>query len=447
MGKRPQMEEKNTVIPALDSSTNSSSDFDEEQTDNLQDVNLPKSPSILVDNAGGDGNRTNLPAGVTLMDQEEDSMMRLLAGQLNREWRRTSLQSSALERRLRDFQFAQNKRRESYGNERPWGILGLYDHLASIRIDLEWAEDAAWRRENLEPYLSWVDFESTRQNGFNRPFFTYMLLFVCTAMLLASFAVNGWRIESFKTNPMIGPSAQTLLDLGAKSTPLIVEQNEWYRLFTPMFLHAGLIHYFINMLALWFIGSAVEQSHGFLAAAIIFTIPAVGGNILSALFLPEYISVGASGGIFGLIGACIADIVLNWSLLFSKQVNSEDKKKPLRHVMVLVWLILDILINCLLGLTPFVDNFTHLGGGIYGFCCGLSTMERLPAGFFGQYQDFWGRFKEIFIRFFGIFLSVTAILVTTILLSTSDGTESPCSACRYLSCAPMPPWKGEFEKW
>jgi len=50
------------------------------------------------------------------------------------------------------------------------------------------------------------------------------------------------------------------------------------------------------MLALWFIGSAVEQSHGFLAAALLFILPAIGGTLLSALFLPEYISVGASGG-------------------------------------------------------------------------------------------------------------------------------------------------------
>lgn len=50
------------------------------------------------------------------------------------------------------------------------------------------------------------------------------------------------------------------------------------------------------MLALWFIGYAVEQSHGFFAAALLFILPAVGGTLLSAIFLPEYISVGASGG-------------------------------------------------------------------------------------------------------------------------------------------------------
>jgi membrane associated rhomboid family serine protease len=96
--------------------------------------------------------------------------------------------------------------------------------------------------------------------------------------------------------------------LGAKQTSLIVIHGEWYRLFSPMFLHAGVIHYVLNMIALWFIGKAVEQCHGSMAAAILFIIPAVGGTILSALFLPEYISVGASGGIFGLIGACVADI-------------------------------------------------------------------------------------------------------------------------------------------
>jgi membrane associated rhomboid family serine protease len=73
---------------------------------------------------------------------------------------------------------------------------------------------------------------------------------------------------------MIGPSAETLIKMGAKQTSLIVNQGEWYRLFSPMVLHAGLIHYFLNMMALWFIGKAVEQCHGFAAAAIIFVIPA-----------------------------------------------------------------------------------------------------------------------------------------------------------------------------
>jgi membrane associated rhomboid family serine protease len=389
----------------------------------------------------------DLPPGVSAVEQQE-IMMRLLTQQLRRgDWANDETLSPALEQRLRDFQFAQRKRRETYGNERPWGILGLYDHLAGIRLDVEWAEDAAWRRGHKEPYLSWSDFNQKHSKGWNEPRFTYILILVCTGMLIASFAVNGWMMEPITINPMIGPSANTLIKLGAKQTSLIVNQGEWYRLFSPMFLHAGIIHYILNMIALWFIGKAVEQCHGSMAAAILFIIPAVGGTILSALFLPQYISVGASGGIFGLIGACIADICINWSLLFSKHVNDSGDGTRFRHVRVLLWLLFDIVINCLVGLTPFVDNFTHLGGMIYGFLCGLSTIERLSTDFFGIAKSKCERARNVIVRFAGLILSVILIMITTAVLVDSSGTGSPCVKCNYISCVPFPPWANEDNKW
>lgn len=401
-----------------------------------------------------------LPPGVSALEQQE-IMMRLLTQRI-RTGPAAAVNggggcdgvggevglSPALEARLRDFDFAQRKRRENYGEDRPWGILGLYDHLAGIRLDVEWAEDAAWRRGHKEPYLSWSDFQTTRDGGWNRPFFTYIVLFVCTVVQIVSYGLNGWMIEPLSINPMIGPSAETLIRMGAKQTTLIVEYGEWFRLFSPMVLHAGLIHYFLNMTALWFIGRAVEQCHGFAAAVILFIIPAVGGTILSAIFLSEYISVGASGGIFGLIGACIADICMNWSLLFSKHVNASDEGIRFRHMKVLLWLLFDIVINCLIGLTPFVDNFTHLGGMIYGFLCGLSTMERLSTGFFGVPTTAWGRARDILIRFSGLIISVVLIMITTSVLADFDANgPSPCPKCRYVSCVPFPPWAGEENKW
>ena len=388
-----------------------------------------------------------LPPGVSAVEQQE-IMMRLLTQQLRKgDWSSEDELSPALGQRLRDFEFAQRKRREKYGNERPWGILGLYDHLAGIRLDVEWAEDAAFRRANKEPYLSWKDFQTARDNGWNQPFFTYFLLIACTAVLVLSYWLNGWVVEPLSVNPMIGPSAETLLKMGAKQTSLIVNQGEVYRLFSPMVLHAGLIHYLLNMMALWFIGKAVEQCHGFAAAAILFIIPAVGGTILSALFLPEYISVGASGGIFGLIGACVADILINWRLLFSKHVNNTKDGTRFRHIKVLMYLLFDIVINCLVGLTPFVDNFTHLGGMVYGFMCGLSTIERLPTDFFGIASSCATKFRNVVIRFSGLLLSVALIMVTTAVLVDSGGGSSPCPGCRYVSCVPFPPWEDEDSKW
>jgi len=353
--------------------------------------------------------------------------------------------SPALKRRLRDFNFAQKKRRELYGERQPWGIIGLYDHLSGIRTDIEWAEDAAWRREHGEPYLSWQDFENAKDSGLNQPFFTYIIMIVCTVCLIISIGMNGWKVEPLTVNPMIGPSAQTLIDVGAKKTSLIVNEGEWYRLFTPMFLHAGIIHFVLNMLALWFIGYAVEQNHGFLNVAILFIVPATGGTIISALFLPEYISVGASGGIFGLIGGCIADIIANWNLLFSKELNQGESFK---HVKVLIWLMLDILLNVIIGLTPFVDNFTHLGGMVYGLLCGLSTLERLSKAFFGVKRGLCSVIVGTFLRFFGVILSVFCIIITVVILAESDGKRiSNCRGCRYVSCVPFPFWADSDNKW
>ncbi|KAL3909194.1 MAG: hypothetical protein SGILL_008182 [Bacillariaceae sp.] len=350
----------------------------------------------------------------------------------------------ALERRVRDFKFAQAKRRERHGDQKPWGFYGLYAHLSDIRADLEWAEDAAWRRQRGQPYLSWRDFDKGRDKGLhNRPLFTYTIMALCTIMMVVTFGVNGWKFEPLNVNPLIGPSSETLIKCGARDTNLIVNEGQWYRLFTPMILHAGLVHYFLNMMALYFIGGAVEMSHGFASAAVLFVIPAVGGNILSAICLPQYISVGASGGIFGLIGGCMADICLNWNLLFLK--TTTDKNTRLRHLYVLLWLGIDIIVNCMLGFTPFVDNFNHLGGFMYGFCCGISTIERLAVGFFGVNTDKCSRLGSNFMRFFGLIVSIIAIMVTTVVLVNSDGVTSPCNGCRYISCIPFPP--NAEDKW
>ena len=94
-------------------------------------------------------------------------------------------------------------------------------------------------------------------------------------------------MEPIKINPMIGPSAQTLITMGSKQTSLIVNQGEWYRLSSPMVLHTGLINYFLNMTVLWFIGKAVEQCQSFNTTTILFIIPMMDGTILGAIFLRE----------------------------------------------------------------------------------------------------------------------------------------------------------------
>lgn len=376
---------------------------------------------------------------------EEIARLRLLAGQLSLDWKSPDFMPPALARRIRDFQFAQEKRRKKYGDERPWGILGLYDHLASIRIDVEWAEDAATRRANGDSYQSWADFDESKKGGSNRPYFTYALLFVSLLLMILSIGANQWEVEPLDENPMVGPSAETLIGMGAKDAGLIVNNDEWWRLLTSAFLHAGLVHYVVNMLALWFVGAAIEMTHGWVAAMLIFFLSALGGTVLSAIFLPEYITVGASGGIFGFIGACLADILMNWKLLFNDFVTENGKKH--HHAMVIVVLIFDIILNSIIGLTPFIDNFTHLGGMLFGLLCGLSTIERLSADFFGLEEQWTTRAKHFCMQFSGLVLAVCSLIVSLVILFQGDGKTTPCPECAAISCVTFPPWAEPTKKW
>eukprot|EP00588_Corethron_pennatum_P000203 CAMPEP_0194300592 /NCGR_PEP_ID=MMETSP0169-20130528/61341_1 /TAXON_ID=218684 /ORGANISM="Corethron pennatum, Strain L29A3" /LENGTH=368 /DNA_ID=CAMNT_0039050773 /DNA_START=215 /DNA_END=1318 /DNA_ORIENTATION=+ len=216
-------------------------------------------------------------------------------------------------RRLRDFQFARMKRYKHYGQFTPGGIHSLYDHLWSIKMDVAWVEEVSRRRFNGEHYLNWVDYDEIIRNDLQskRPYFTYVLVIVLTTVLLASIVENNLELEDFKMNPLIGPSSSTLLEMGAKQTNLIINGEGW-RLLTSIFLSGGLVHLALNLTIIAFMGSAFEQFHGSKFTAGIFIATGVAGMLASALFIPHSVAAGASGGVLGILGACLYDIKLNW---------------------------------------------------------------------------------------------------------------------------------------
>lgn len=195
-------------------------------------------------------------------------------------------------------------------------------------------------------------------------------------------------------------------------------------------------HIHLNQLTDFSRGGAVEESHGLFKTLFLFFVPGVGGNILGAIFLPQYISVGASGGIFGLIGGCITDISLNWKLLFICGREHEASRR--RNVSAILCLVCEVAINLLIGLTPYVDNFSHLGGMLYGVFCGMSALVPLPVGFFGVSASRLEKLRKGTIRFFGVILSLVLIIITTAVLATMKTGDSPCPGCRYISCGKLP---------
>ena len=100
---------------------------------------------------------------------------------------------------------------------------------------------------------------------------------------------------------------------GRCGTDLVLVQKEYWRLLTSVFLHSGLYHLGSNLIAQVFLGNAVERNLGHIKYLILYIVSGVGGNIISVLYdraqgVNTY-SVGASGAVFGVMGALIVLII------------------------------------------------------------------------------------------------------------------------------------------
>ena len=100
-------------------------------------------------------------------------------------------------------------------------------------------------------------------------------------------------------------NGQHMLECGAAYAPLILEQGQWYRLFSSMFLHFGAPHLINNMLVLFVLGQRLEPVTGKIKFFLIYIFGGLGGNMLS-LFFDMYagnasLSAGASGAVFAVI--------------------------------------------------------------------------------------------------------------------------------------------------
>ena len=95
-----------------------------------------------------------------------------------------------------------------------------------------------------------------------------------------------------------------VLEHGALFGPFVA-QGEWWRLFSGAFLHAGLFHLGMNMLLLWFLSQELEPALGRLRFAVLYVVSLLGGSLAVMVIDPLAPTVGASGAVFGLMGALI----------------------------------------------------------------------------------------------------------------------------------------------
>jgi membrane associated rhomboid family serine protease len=132
----------------------------------------------------------------------------------------------------------------------------------------------------------------------DEPVLTYVLIGINVLVALGGF-LNG---ASTTGGGGVGGSA--LLDDGSLSRATIAD-GEYWRLITAGFLHAGLFHLMFNMLALWVLGSLLEPAVGRFRFGLIYFVSLLAGSFGALLLEPNSPTVGASGAIFGLMGAAV----------------------------------------------------------------------------------------------------------------------------------------------
>jgi membrane associated rhomboid family serine protease len=140
--------------------------------------------------------------------------------------------------------------------------------------------------------------------------------------------------------------------------PAFLQNHEYWRILTGAATHGSVLHVVMNCFAFFNIGRIFEMLANRAHLAIVFLLSAVGGGILSLAFMPDGTSVGASGGIVGLIG-----YLLIYAFRRKKFITSEFRKN----------LLINIGIMLVFGITLYqvIDNFGHIGGLITGVVYGF----------------------------------------------------------------------------
>ncbi|KAI9027522.1 rhomboid family-domain-containing protein [Phycomyces nitens] len=294
-----------------------------------------------------------------------------------------------------------------------------------------------------------------------RPWFSWATGAAMLGVLIYEFVRNqqltGYLIETNPFNPMVGPSFSVLVNIGAKFTPCMrtlpgyslsssfascfrpdsqctletmcgfggfggEAPNQTFRLFTPIFLHAGVIHFLINMLTHLRLGADLERALGIPRYAALYLASGIWGVVLSSLLAPSTsASMGCSGALFGLIGYMFIDVLVNW----------KNIKSPMRELM---GLLISTIISLVLGLLPGLDNFAHMGGFSVGIVMGvlISPMRTNASKSF--------KIGTWVARVVALVLLIVMFAVTIKAFYSSEDPSKICPNCKYLSCLPVSNW-------
>ncbi|EGV64721.1 rhomboid-domain-containing protein [Yamadazyma tenuis ATCC 10573] len=360
-------------------------------------------------------------------------------------------------------------------------------------------------RQRLKQLRSRPRFHYTRL-----PYFGILVTIIQVVVFIVELAKMAKLTGSaFQTkpyfNPMLGPSTYVLINMGARYIPCMngvegittdpsiqypcpnstsvdtdvcslnqlcglsgipivddaYDPHQWYRIITPIFIHAGFLHILFNLLLQVTMGFSIERAIGSVKYAIIYLLSGVSGFLLGANFTPNGVaSSGASGSLFGIVATNIVMFIY----CGKKNTNMYGTKK---FGLFLCIMFGEIVVSFVLGLLPGLDNFSHIGGFAIGV---LSSILLLKDPFF-VYEDgiityqshlsIWQEFAnnwnpyynfedKIVSRFyiwcgvrvlcFALIFVYFALLINNFFGKSILPEENSCHWCKYISCLPVNGW-------
>lgn len=183
--------------------------------------------------------------------------------------------------------------------------------------------------------------------SYKKPIFTYAIMTICTLLFFLMYIFGKGSTDN-----------DTLINFGA-SWDVLVKNGEVYRLVTCMFLHIGIVHLLCNMYSLSIVGKQVENLFGKVKFLIIYFISGICGSLLSLAFYHNTISAGASGAIFGLLGALLYFGYYYRAYLGSTMISS---------------IVPIIVLNLIIGfVSTNIGNAAHIGGLIGGVLTAMAV--------------------------------------------------------------------------
>jgi rhomboid protease GluP len=159
---------------------------------------------------------------------------------------------------------------------------------------------------------------------------------------------------------LIDMDLETLVDMGALYGPYTVQQEQWWRLGTAMFLHGGMTHLLMNMFSLYLIGRGAEMYFDTKSYISIYLFSGLIGGLVSLYVHPASVGVGASGAIFGVFGALAGFFLAN------KEHMEAHTKAFMKDFSIIIG------INLVIGFSiESVDVSAHIGGLVVGLIGGF----------------------------------------------------------------------------